>query len=92
MAWISLVRSNRETYVYLTEYIGDQTFTTKKELHVYRFGKINDALQDMKNWQQGREFFPLELYDKGYNYPDLCEWIQFLEGKISEPVKYFYEK
>ncbi|MFC4323677.1 hypothetical protein [Litchfieldia salsa] len=90
MGYLSQVKSNGKQYIYLTEYIGNQKYSTKKEHHVYAFGEVRMALIRMRRWR--RKFsseFPEELKSLGYNADDLKVWIETIQtGKTSNGRKF----
>lgn len=81
MGYLSQVKSNGKQYIYLTEYVGNQKYSTKKERHVYGFGEARRALLKMRRWKRKFESdFPKELIELGYGAKDLEEWINTIEG------------
>jgi hypothetical protein len=55
MGYLSQVRSGGKQYIYLTEYIGSQPFSSKTEKHVYSFGCSQSVLPKMKSWLRNFE-------------------------------------
>ncbi|MGG5253537.1 hypothetical protein ACQYAD_08580 [Neobacillus sp. SM06] len=94
MGYLSQVRAGGKQYIYLTEYCGNQAFSTKTEKHIFSFGSSDVALVKMKRWD--RKFdkeFPNQLKEAGYSQVDLKEWIKTLETGITKNGRKFtYEK
>lgn len=90
MGYLSQVKANGKQYIYLTEYIGNQNYSTKNERHVYAFGEVMMALIKMRRWR--RKFnteFPEELKELGYDAADLNEWIKTIQtGRTSTGRKF----
>lgn len=90
MAYLSQVRSNGIQYIYLTEYCGNQEFSSKKEKHIYSFGNSRMALLKMKRWSRRFDSeFPQELLQLGYTFNDLLNWIKTLETGITKNGRKF---
>lgn len=94
MGYLSQIRSGGKQYIYLTEYIGIQPFSTKTEKHIYSFGSSQIALAKMKSWFRNFENkFPEELKNKGYTFDDLKSWIITLEtGVTKKGRKFTYDR
>lgn len=95
MAFISQVSAGGRLYIYLTEYCGNQEYTSKKEKHIYSFGHVRYALAKMKRMLSKFDVeFPQELKDKGYTKQDLKEWITILEHDLEKKgyVKQYLEE
>lgn len=94
MGYLSQVRAGGKQYIYLTEYIGSQPFSTKIEKHVFSFGCSQSALPKMKSWLKNFENkFPEELKERGYGVEDLKNWIKTLETGITRNGRKFtYDK
>lgn len=90
MGYLSQVKAAGRQYIYLTEYCGNQEFTSKTEKHVYSFGQARIALLKMKRWKRRYENeFPIELINLGYGIDDLSKWINTLESKRTSNGKQF---
>lgn len=90
MAYLSQVRSGGKQYIYLTEYCGNQEFTSKKEKNIYGFGNIQMAFLKMKIWEQNFERdFPRELRELGYTQKDLKQWIKQIETGVTKSGRKF---
>lgn len=90
MGYLSQVKAGGQQYIYLTEYCGNQDFTTKKEQHVFGFGNSRTALLKMKRWLRCFDTeFPRELTERGYTKEDLIIWIETLETGITKTGKKF---
>jgi hypothetical protein len=90
MAYLSQVRAGGKQYIYLTEYCGNQLFSTKIERHVFSFGNSQTALLKMKRWFRKFETdFPEKLKESGYTKEDLKIWIETLETGITKNGRKF---
>jgi hypothetical protein len=90
VAYLSQVKSGGRQYIYLTEYCGNQEFSTKKERHVYSFGNSPMALLKMKRWIRNFEQgFPEELKLMGYTEKDLEIWINTIQTGITSKGRKF---
>ena len=94
MAYLSQVRAGGRQYIYLTEYCGNQPFSSKMERHVFSFGNSQIALLKMKRWFRRFDTdFPEELINSGYTKEDLKIWIETLEtGMTKNGRKFHFEK
>ncbi|MBP3040570.1 hypothetical protein J9303_13850 [Bacillaceae bacterium Marseille-Q3522] len=93
MGYLSQVRAGGKQYIYLTEYCGNQEFTTKTEKHIFSFGNSRIALLKMKRWY--RKFdneFPEDLVKRGYSKNDLKNWIETLETGVTKNGRKFKVK
>ena len=91
MAYLSQVKSNGNIYVYLTVY--DPTHkerNTKRERHIYRFGRLEKAIEKMNIWMLIPSMFPEELKNLGFDTKALKEWISFIQEKNENIPKKFY--
>lgn len=85
MAFLSQIQVGGHLYIYLTEYVGNQDYTSKREKHIYSFGNARYALGKMKKMLRRFDMeFPAELKEKGYTKQDLKEWIMSLEQELTE--------
>lgn len=100
MAYLTQVRAGGRQYIYLTEYCGNQPFTSKTEINIFSFGSTSLAILKMKRWIWKFETeFPQELRDLGFSKEDLKAWLKQLEtGKTPrgknfrverEPVEFY---
>jgi hypothetical protein len=90
VAYLSQIKSGGRQYIYLTEYCGNQEFSTKKERHVYSFGNSRMALLKMKRWiRKFEQEFPDELKSMGYTEKDLETWINTLQTGITSKGRKF---
>jgi hypothetical protein len=94
LGYLSQVRAGGKQYIYLTEYCGNQDFSSKTEKHIFSFGSSNFALYKMKRWLRNFENeFPDELKEAGYSKEDLQNWINTLEtGVTKNGRKFQYER
>jgi hypothetical protein len=84
VAYLSQIKSGGHQYIYLTEYCGNQEFSTKIERHVYSFGNSRMALLKMKRWiRKFNTEFPADLKNMGYTKKDLEQWINTLETGVT---------
>ncbi len=79
LGYLTQVNVKGEKYIYLTEYIGQQQYTARREKNVYSFGINQKALFKMRMWEKIPELFPQKLQNLGYGKKDLLEWIKTLE-------------
>lgn len=79
MAYLTTVKANGKRYVYLTEYVGEQAHTEKKEKRIYSFGPLDDVLYKMYFWKLNYPEFPQDLRNLGFGYEDIKKWIRELE-------------
>jgi hypothetical protein len=90
LAFLSQIKSGGRQYIYLTEYCGNQEFSSKKERHIYSFGNSQIALKKMKRWVRMFEHeFPEELKYRGYTKIDLEKWIETLQTGITSTGRKF---
>jgi hypothetical protein len=90
LAFLSQIRSGGRQYIYLTEYCGNQEFSSKKERHVYSFGNSHTALLKMKRWiRKFEQEFPEELKGMGFTKSDLEKWMITLQTGITSNGRIF---
>lgn len=89
MGYLSQVRASGKQYIYLTEYCGNQEYTTKTERHIFSFGNSYIALLKMKRWLKYFDEFPEELIEKGYTEKDLKDWVNTLEKGFTKNGRRF---
>jgi hypothetical protein len=90
LGYLSQVRAGGKQYIYLTEYCGNQPFSSKTEKHIFAFGSSHFALLKMKRWFRKFETeFPGELKETGYTREDLKNWIETLETGITKNGRKF---
>lgn len=78
--YLKFVKSRNKTYVYLHGRIkGD-----KCKKHLFAFGQIDDALENMYSM---RGHLSEELFSLGFGYDDLEEWILTLETRSTRTGK-----
>lgn len=79
MAFLSRVRSHGKVYVYVTEYTGEQPFSTKRERHILSLGRHDRAIQRLEVWMRHPETFPIELLQRKLGMRDVEKWIEKLK-------------
>jgi hypothetical protein len=84
--FLSTVKSKGNFYVYLCCYAAKQNYS-RTSITVYRFGRKEAAISNMRNWKVHFEEFPEELVVLGCGKKDLEEWISYLETGISKTRK-----
>lgn len=90
MAYLSQIRAGGRQYIYLTEYVGYQDYSSKTEKHIYSFGNSRMALVKMKKWLRNFDKeFPGELKEMGYTEKDLKSWIKTIETGITKTGRVF---
>lgn len=93
MAYLSQVKAGGKQYIYLTEYCGNQAFSSKLEKHIFGFGNSGMALLKMKGWLRRFETdFPEDLKKLGYTRIDLENWIKTIETGITKTGRKFRVK
>ena len=89
MGYLSKVKSGDNHYIYLTEYIPTQEYTTKNEQHVFAFGNAKRALFKMRHWKRNPSSFPEELRRRGYTICDVDRWLKTMKtGKTPTGKKF----
>ena len=83
MAFLERVNSHGFTYLYLNEYAVRKNYSTNR-MTIYRFGRIENALEKMYRWQNNFSEFPNELKKLGFNKYDLNKWIDRVENMKTE--------
>lgn len=87
--YIERVRSKGRCYLYLKKYDGRIMFGTKKKT-LYRFGRLENALNEMKIWLEDMNCLPLALQELGCSEENLIEWINSIERQKKEPLYAFF--
>lgn len=92
MAYLSHVKSGGKVYLYLTVY--DPTHkernTKKRERHIYRFGRLDKAIENMNIWLLIPSMFPEELKSLGFDMKALKDWISSIQEKNEDLTKNLY--
>lgn len=87
--YLERVISKGNCYLYLKAY-SVRTNYSRPYKTVYKFGRIETALQNMKAWKSDFSSFPGELKELGLNKTDLDNWIKTLEtGKHTRTGREF---
>ena len=83
IGFLTFNRSKGKIYVYLTKALRDNG--KKKNITLYKFGRLDNALERMYVWRDDFENkFPAELLNLGYDWNDLHDWILSLETGYSK--------
>lgn len=61
MAYLEFVKAAGKTYVYVTEYVGEQENTRKKERRIYTLGRKQKALEKLMKWKREEEKIPFYI-------------------------------
>lgn len=77
-----LAKKNGRTYVYLVRAIYKNQ--KKKNIPLFSFGRLEDALNNLYDWREDFEQFPPILTDLGFTWEDLHDWILTLETGYSK--------
>jgi hypothetical protein len=75
-------KKHGRTYVYLVR--ATYKNKTKKNIPLFSFGRLEDALNNMYDWRNNFDIFPVLLSELGYSWEDLHEWILTLETGYSK--------
>lgn len=90
MSYLSQVKAGGKQYIYLTEYCGNQAFSSKLERHIFGFGNSRVALFKMRWWLHHFDTeFPTDLKKLGYTRIDLEAWIKTIETGITKNGRKF---
>ncbi|PGK19267.1 hypothetical protein CN903_24840 [Bacillus cereus] len=82
IGFLTFNRSKGKLYVYLTKAFRENG--KKKNITLYKFGRVDIALENMYTWRDNFEsMFPKELLNIGYDWNDLHNWILSLETGYS---------
>lgn len=84
MAYLTQVRAGGKQYIYLTEYCGNQLYTSKTEKNIFSFGSTGIAIYKLRNWLRDFDKFPNKLKELGYGKKDAEEWLKQLETGITK--------
>lgn len=87
--YIERVKSKGRYYLYLKKYDGTIMFGSRKKT-LYRFGRLENALEKMKFWLQDINCLPLPLQELGCNEEDIKKWIDSIELRKKAPLYVFY--
>ncbi|PEK65938.1 hypothetical protein [Bacillus pseudomycoides] len=83
IGFLTFNRSKGKLYVYLTKAFRENG--KKKNITLYKFGRLDIALENMYVWRDDFETkFPKELLNMEYDWNDLHEWILSLETGYSK--------
>ncbi|EOP32812.1 MULTISPECIES: hypothetical protein [Bacillus] len=75
-------KKHGRTYVYLVR--ATYKNQKKKNIPLFSFGRLEDALNNMYDWRDNFDLFPVLLSELGYSWEDLHEWILTLETGYSK--------
>ncbi|MDY7965284.1 hypothetical protein [Bacillus thuringiensis] len=75
-------KKHGRTYVYLVRAIYKNQ--KKKNIPLFSFGRLEDALNNLYDWREDFEQFPPILTDLGFTWEDLHDWILTLETGYSK--------
>ncbi|MED1560072.1 hypothetical protein [Bacillus paramycoides] len=78
IGFLTFNRSKGKLYVYLMKAFRENG--KKKNITLYKFGRLDIALENMYAWRDDFEDkFPKELLNMGYDWNDLHDWILSIE-------------
>lgn len=77
--FLERVRAKGNYYLYLKAYSVRSNYA-KPYVTVYKFGRVERALKNMKAWKNDFNSFPGELKELGLNKKDLDSWIRAIES------------
>ncbi|MDF9504987.1 hypothetical protein P5808_27810 [Bacillus cereus] len=81
IGYLKFKKSKGNYYVYLVKSVRESG--VKKDITLYKFGRLETALENMFEWRNEFELFPKELLEMGYTWEDLHEWVTTLETGYS---------
>jgi hypothetical protein len=73
----------------LKQYTSRDSYTNSNREIVYRFGRIEKALEDMHAWREDFGMLPYDLVALGCSRRDLDAWIHTLETGIHKTGRKF---
>lgn len=83
IGFLTFNRSKEKLYVYLIKAFRENG--KKKNITLYKFGRLDIALENMYAWRDDFEAkFPKELLNIGYDWNNLHDWILSLETGYSK--------
>jgi len=80
MAYLERIYAKGRYYLYLKEYAVRKHYVNTNVI-IYRFGRLENALMDMKKWRKDFDLFPEKLKKQGFNNEDLEKWINTLKTR-----------
>lgn len=80
-------KARGHTYIYLKK--SKREGKKIKELNLYSFGKMPEAIERMYEIREKPEIFPDELKNLGFNLDHLDEWILTIETKTTSSGRPF---
>lgn len=86
--YLERVRSKGRTYLYAKKYkpgINDYS----NSIIVYRFGRIDFALNKLYRWKNDFRYVPEELKKEGCTMKDIKTWIRTLETGVHKSGRRF---
>lgn len=57
------------------------TYTTDKRVCIFRFGREENAIADMKTWLRNIDLLPVELKELGCTREDVEKWVNSIESR-----------
>lgn len=85
--YLERAKSRGNTYLYLKKYRRQPEPFYSNKISVFSFGRIENALKQMRDWEKDFENFPNELLQLGCDLDDLQAWIKTLETGVHEKSK-----
>jgi hypothetical protein len=89
--FLSTVKAKGNQYIYLCGYSRERKFGhySKNVETLFRFGRKELAILNMRSWRKDFNSFPVELKNIGCGRADLEDWIKTLETGITKTGKKF---
>lgn len=84
--FLTRVTAKGYTYLYLKEYRRRENYADNKVI-VYRFGRLENALEDMIFWINNFDEAPQDLIRLGATKKDLESWIRKIQTRFQEPIR-----
>ncbi|GIO25343.1 hypothetical protein [Oceanobacillus sp. J11TS1] len=88
--YIDRIKSKHKYYLYLRKYESSVTYSLDKRVLVFRFGREEHALAEMRAWLQDINLLPIELKKLGFTKEDVQEWINNVEERREKTISSKY--
>lgn len=91
VGFLSRNKANGFTYINLrkSERVIKNGKSQVIKTNIFRFGRVEKAIENMYTWRDDFDKFPKELKDLGYDFDDLQDWILTLETNVTKTGKSF---
>lgn len=82
--YLERVKAKGKHYLYLRTYDSSITYSKNKKVTLYRFGRLDNAIEEIEEWRKDPGKLPQKLKELNCTRGDLVSWIDYLRNKTAK--------